>query len=230
MKITSTVSKLFLISCYLANTAYATTGSAESTPQMNQMMKYLKEHHLLADDAEISVQSKLIGFENCNDLQYDLIPEKHSDSALRLLAECHSPSAWKQLVNIKITAKQDYFVTLRSFKRGESLKASDLKQHHDPLYPPISNLMTHLDDLTDKTAAHDIKTGTILRKNDLSEALLVRRNERVKIINTHDGFSITSFGKALNNGAKHQVVKIQLDNKQFISGRVESTGTVEVKK
>ena len=54
------------------------------------------------------------------------------------------------------------------------------------------------------------------------------RYEQVKIINNSNGFSLTIFGKSLNNATKGRSVRVQLPNKQVITGKAVAAGTIEI--
>lgn len=197
---------------------------------ITQAHEYLYTNNLIPIDSDIEIGYVTEDLKNCSKIRFMLVPEKHPSTSLRVRVECMNDQPRSQILKIKIFLKKDYFVTNRAYKRGDTIQASDLTLIHDVLSSPISNLLVDTGDLVDKTVAHELKTGRILRESDFSEAVLVRRNERVKIVHLRNGFLITNFGKSLANGTKNQTIKVQLDNKQFISGKVVELATVEVKK
>lgn len=131
-------------------------------------------------------------------------------------------------LNASIKQKQHYFITRRPLKRGEIITSQDLQFTYDSNASTVTNFVKKLDELNNLAAAHDMKIGTILKQNDLIEPILVTRYEQVKIINKSNGFSISTFGKSLNNATKDHTVRVQLANKRVITGRAVATGTVEI--
>jgi flagella basal body P-ring formation protein FlgA len=193
-------------------------------------IKFLKSQTFIAKDADITIHPVVgqYNFESCKDINFSVKPNNHKSTSLRLLANCNTPDHWTIFLNATIKQKQHYFITRRPLKRGEIITTQDLQSSYDSKASTVSNVATKLEELNNLAAAHDIKIGTILRQNDLIEPILVTRYEQVKIINNSNGFSVTTFGKSLNSATKGRSVRVQLPNKQVITGKAVAAGTIEI--
>lgn len=193
-------------------------------------IKFLKSQDFIAKDAEITIHPVVSQYnlESCKDVNFSVNPDNRKSTSLRLLASCNNPQHWIIFLNATIKQKQHYFITRRPLKRSEVITTQDLQPSYDSRASTVSNVVTKIDELNNLAAAHDIKLGTILRKNDLIEPILVTRYEQVKIFNKSNGFSVTTFGKSLNNATKGRTVRVQLANKRVITGTAVAAGTIEI--
>lgn len=80
-----------------------------------------------------------------------------------------------------------------------------------------------------KEVKRTIAQGQPFYTNDLKIPDLVKRDELVTMLVSRAGFSIAAAGKALEDGARGQNIRVQnITSKQIIEGRVTSPGTVVI--
>lgn len=227
--LTATKFKYSLLDFLILLIGLSTNTYAIEKTNIDLAVDFLKSQPSISKDSEITIHP-MVGqhsLESCQDIYFSTFPY-HNSTSLRFLANCNTPQRWTIFLNATITQKQKYFITRRAIKRGEMIALKDLQANYDSKTSPASNFVTKSDEVNNLAAAHDIKIGTILRHNDLSEPILVTRYEQVKIITKSNGFSVTTFGKALNNATKGHTVRVQLSNKHVISGKAVSAGTIEI--
>lgn len=219
----------FIIISTLSINAYAELKSV-SKNNTELAIAFLKSQANIPKDSEITIHPTpgSYSLDSCQDISFSTIQNNQKSSNLRFLANCKTPQNWTLFLNATIKKKQNYFITRRHLKRGEIVSGQDLQAKYDSQASTTSNFVTQLDEVNNLAAAHDIKVGTILRHNDLSEQILVTRYEQVKIISKNNGFSVATSGKSLNNATKGHTVRVQLANKRIVSGIAVSAGTVEI--
>ena len=88
--------------------------------------------------------------------------------------------------------------------------------------------------LTDSTQAMGhhtrfaVAAGTPLRGDMLRVPHAVRQGQTVPVVSAGPGFRVSSEGRAMNNAAPGESVRVRLANGQVVTGVAQPGGTVEV--
>jgi flagellar basal body P-ring formation protein FlgA len=78
-------------------------------------------------------------------------------------------------------------------------------------------------------ARRTIAAGQPLYGQDVQRPLMVKRNQLVTLVLSRSGLAIATSGKALNDGSKGAMVRVQnMNSKQIIEGEVAADGVVRV--
>ncbi len=78
-------------------------------------------------------------------------------------------------------------------------------------------------------ARRTIAAGQPLYGQDVQKPLMVKRNQLVTLVLSRSGLAIATSGKALNDGSKGAMVRVQnMNSKQIIEGEVAADGVVRV--
>jgi len=116
-------------------------------------------------------------------------------------------------------------VPIRAIMAGEVLKAADVMVERRPKTDGIA-----IEDVLDFTARHALKPGQVIRAGDVMKRELVARNETVTIVYEAPGMVLSTRGKALDAGAKGDVINVvNIQSNRTIQGTITGPGRVNVK-
>jgi flagella basal body P-ring formation protein FlgA len=116
-------------------------------------------------------------------------------------------------------------VALRAVMQGEVLKAADVMVERRPKADAIA-----IEDVLGFTTKRAFKPGQVIRAGDVMKRDLVGRNETVTIFYEAPGMMLSTRGKALDAGAKGDVVNVlNIQSNRTIQGTVTGPGRVNVK-
>ena len=223
--------KLLIVACLmLIFLPINLSANAIKKTNFDLAIDFIKSQTLTSKDSEIIIApiSRQYNLDSCNDIAFRTIIKSHKSRGFRFSAICKHPQRWTIFLNALVKQKQCYFIIKRPIKRGEIITPQDLELTCGDNASIVTNFVKKFDETKGLVAAHDMKIGTMLRRNDLIEPILVTRSEQVKIINKNYGFLVSTFGKSLNNASKDRDVRVQLPNKQVVTGRVVGESTVEI--
>jgi len=71
-------------------------------------------------------------------------------------------------------------------------------------------------------------SGQALTSNMLRRAWRIETGQTVRVIAQGDGFSVQSAGKAMNNAALNDQIRVRLDSGQIVNGQLMDSGDVRV--
>jgi flagellar basal body P-ring formation protein FlgA len=119
-------------------------------------------------------------------------------------------------------------VAAKSIERGATISADDLTMV-DFSHQPRRLGTLEASAIVGFEAKRTIPAGQPLYGQDVQRPLMVRRNQMVTLVLSRSGLAIATSGKALNDGSKGAIVRVQnVNSKQIIEGEVASDGVVRV--
>jgi flagellar basal body P-ring formation protein FlgA len=119
-------------------------------------------------------------------------------------------------------------VTANQIERGTTISANDL------IMIDASNQLRRIGLLESNAiigleARRTIAAGQPIYGQDVQKPLLVKRNQMVTLVLSRSGLAIATSGKALNDGSKGAMVRVQnVSSKQIIEGEVAADGVVRI--
>ena len=120
-------------------------------------------------------------------------------------------------------------VLTRDIKPGETISAHDIVLTEMPSEKLGQNVLTATDDIVGRAPKRMIRAGTPLRLGDVEAPILVKKDAIVTMIMRAPGMTLTAEGRALEQGAKGDAVKIMNTNsKRTVIATVEDDGVVSV--
>jgi len=146
---------------------------------------------------------------------------------MRFLARCQDTPGWRYeyVVRARVTAM--VAVTAAPVAANETLTEAqvtierrDISNIADPVAAP--------EDAVGQMSRRMLRPGDILRSNQLSAAIVVKRGDAVTMIARRDGIEVSTAGEALDAGARGAVVRVRnAGSGQVVRMRVAGPGTVE---
>lgn len=119
-------------------------------------------------------------------------------------------------------------VTAHSLDRGSIISESDLESVDDSVLGHRVGLALYAA-LIGKELRRTIAAGQPIYNTDIKMPDLVKRDELVTMLVSHGGMTIAATGKALENGAKGNHIRVQnMTSKLIIEGEIAAPGTVVI--
>lgn len=141
---------------------------------------------------------------------------------------CDSPVTWTAYLQARVAVVADYLVAARPLRAGQVLGPADLGQRRGDLTALSDNVLT---DPTQATGHHTrvaVAAGSPLRGDMLRVPLAVRQGQNVSVLGVGAGFRVASEGRAMNNAAPGEKVRVRLADGQVVTGTAQAGGTVEL--
>lgn len=141
---------------------------------------------------------------------------------------CDSPVTWTAYVQAQVAVVADYLVAARPLRAGQVVGPADLDRRRGDLTALPDNTLT---DPTQATGHHTriaVAAGSALRGDMLRVPHAVRQGQTVPVVSAGPGFRVSSEGRAMNNAAPGESVRVRLANGQVVTGVAQPGGTVEV--
>lgn len=140
-------------------------------------------------------------------------------AAVLAIAAPSGAAAQQQTVEITVLSS--------AVKAGEIISASDLEtQAVDARKARGALAMAEIAGLE---ARRPLTAGSPVRAHDLRQPNLIKKGQAVTMVVSHGNLTIAAKGKALEDGAKGSIVRVQnITSNQVIQGEVTATGLVAV--
>ena len=142
---------------------------------------------------------------------------------------CTGASGWSIYVTADIDLYADALVVVRPLARGQMLTLQDVQVQETDisnlgfgyLYDPsqIEGLVTR----------RPVATGAVLTPSLVKAPRLIRRGDRVTLVNSNGPIRVEMLGEAMGDAAKGERVRVRtLGSKQVVEGWVISAGVINV--
>ena len=141
---------------------------------------------------------------------------------------CDSPVVWTVYLQAHVAVHGAYLVSARPLRAGQIIGHADVTTRQGDLTVLPENTLTDGTMASGHTTRFAIAAGQPLRGDMLRIPHIVRQGQNVQVISAGPGFRIASEGRALNNAAPGESVRVRLGNGQTVSGTAQSDGVVEV--
>ncbi|MFG6082818.1 flagellar basal body P-ring formation chaperone FlgA [Paracoccus litorisediminis] len=120
-------------------------------------------------------------------------------------------------------------VPTRRLAAGEIVTASDLQETRLPLALAHENILREEMDVVGKEVRRTLTAGRPVADQSLIAPRLVRKGEKIEIAYDLDGMRLTATGKAMQDGAKGESVRIlNTASNRMLSGTVVASGRVRI--
>lgn len=130
-------------------------------------------------------------------------------------------------IQVDVDVHQNVVISTRAMKRGQVLASKDITIKPSILSDEPRHALTQLSQAEGMILALPVEAEQVLTSSMIEAPVLVNRNDVVTIIATGDGFSISRQATALDKGAYGEVIRVRMDNREIITGRVTSRGMLE---
>ncbi|GKW10605.1 MULTISPECIES: flagellar basal body P-ring formation chaperone FlgA [Pectobacterium] len=132
----------------------------------------------------------------------------------------------RRFIQTEVQVTGNYVTSSRPINRGTTLTEKDIgltKGRLDLL--PLRPILT-LQGAQGAVLLRDLTPGQVITASMIRRAWVVKAGQSVQIIAQGDGFTINGEGKAMNNAAAGQAVRVRTANGQIISGITNEDGII----
>jgi flagella basal body P-ring formation protein FlgA len=149
------------------------------------------------------------------------------------IAEFRAPADEPRADRIRVAGRAHALIEVpvltRRMMPGEVIRASDISWIKMRASGSLANSATLLEDVLGRTPKRMLQPGQPIRQADVGMYSLVQRNESVTMIVRTKTMTLTVQGKALDDGAEGQTIRVQNPkSNRTVEGRVTGTGEVTV--
>lgn len=141
---------------------------------------------------------------------------------------CTSDNPWRIYVPVEIHVLAAYVVSTRPLSAGQLISATDIALHPGDLAELPQGTLTDLAQALGQISRISLPANRPLRTDMLRQPQIITQGQNVKISSGGVGFQVSSNGRALNNAATGQLVRVRLASGQTVSGVAQANGTVTV--
>ncbi|EMN5545692.1 flagellar basal body P-ring formation protein FlgA [Enterobacter cloacae] len=142
-----------------------------------------------------------------------------------VLAQC---GARRHFLPVRISAQGTWWVASQSLPGGAIVQRSDIEPVTGTLDHQPSGLIFNADAIIGQRLTRAIDAGKPLLENQLRQQWRLRAGQTVDLVTAGSGFRIRSQGKALNNAAVDDVLKVKTTGGRTVSGKVAADGQVMI--
>jgi flagellar basal body P-ring formation protein FlgA len=162
----------------------------------------------------------------CEKLETYTPPNVRAIGRTHIGVRCLEAANWNILVPVRISVIGNYVTATRSLAPGQILQPGDLAIVSGDLANLPAGTVQDSTEAIGKLLRQPLAPGQALRANQLIAPLVVRRGQSVKVTSSGTGFSIKAEGKAANNAAEGELVRVRMQSGRTISGIAQADGSI----
>jgi len=126
----------------------------------------------------------------------------------RFSAYVSTPESTPSRVTGRLQKKLNVPGTNRRILRGEVIHSEDIVWLKTPSDRVQQDIVMHPDDLIGKTPKHGIRSGAPVRNSEVQRPIMVKKGSLVTMILRTPMMTLTSQGKAIDNGSDGDVIRL----------------------
>ncbi len=114
-----------------------------------------------------------------------------------------------QRISLEVTRRHLTLVAVRPISKGGTVSHEDVEVREVFVDCREDKLVTKVDDAIGLIAAVPIREGSLIRSDEAKPALMVRRNEQVRVQALAGGIVVTTQARALEDGGEGQMIQVR---------------------
>lgn len=134
----------------------------------------------------------------------------------------------RRFIQTQVQVSGHYAVAARQLAAGEKMTQQDIKMKQGRLdtLPPGALLEPNF--AQGAVSLRQINAGQPLTRNMLRRLWIIKAGQDVQVLALGEGFNVNSNGKAMNNAAIQDNVRVRMASGQIVNGTVADDGTVHI--
>ncbi|MBN8440765.1 MAG: flagellar basal body P-ring formation protein FlgA [Thauera sp.] len=141
---------------------------------------------------------------------------------------CDSPVPWTAYQHAHVAVMAEHLVTRQPLRAAQIVGPADVELRHGDLTALPDNTLTDPSQAIGHHARYAVAAGVPLRGEMLRIPPAVIQGQAVQVTSVGPGFRIAGEGKALNNAAPGESVRVRMPNGKVVTGTARAGGSVEV--
>lgn len=134
----------------------------------------------------------------------------------------------RRFIQAQVQVMGHYLVAARGISAGSKLAAEDLKLKTGRLDTLPARTLTDSGKAIGAVSLRNISPGQPLNPVMLRRAWAIKAGQAVQVMAQGDGFNISGAGKAMNNAAAEDSVRVRMASGQIVSGIANGDGTIRI--
>lgn len=160
-------------------------------------------------------------------LQLNRDPVTGRFEAKLALSDDHASETWT--VTGAVLETREVAVLAHDVERGDAIKEKDLTLVRRPANKVGNDVIGSTSDLIGMVPRKTLRTGELIHAGDLAKPILVEKNQLISVVYISKGLSLTMRGRAQNNGAMGETIRVQNpQSKRIVEGIVSGPGQVTI--
>ncbi|WP_299595906.1 flagellar basal body P-ring formation chaperone FlgA [uncultured Microbulbifer sp.] len=209
-----------------ADQAAAKTALTTASAAAKQFLTRQSRH--LGERVEIEVQDISDHWPSCKNPTV-FLPANGKLQWGRVTVGIHCADApHTRYLQAKIRAYGHYWTAKHRIPAGAEVTESLLKKIEGEISALPRGALRKRSEIVGKVASRTLRPGSVLQQHQLKTRPLVSRRQLVTLIASGQSFRIAREGRAMDEGARGEPVRVRLPNRKVISGFVSGPGLVEV--
>ncbi|EKN5148866.1 TPA: flagellar basal body P-ring formation chaperone FlgA [Yersinia enterocolitica] len=134
----------------------------------------------------------------------------------------------RRFIQTQVQVSGHYAVAARQLAAGAKITPQDIEMKKGRLdtLPPGALLEPNF--AQGAVSLRQINAGQPLTRNMLRRLWIIKAGQDVQVLAQGEGFNVNSNGKAMNNAAIQDTVRVRMASGQIVSGTVADDGTVRI--
>ena len=142
-----------------------------------------------------------------------------------VIAQCGKQ---KKFIQVNIQAEGTWWTASRAIKPGSLIQADDITAQSGTMARLPSGVLFRKDDIVGQITTRAINTGQPIVENYLRKRWKVTAGQEVDLLAVGTGFQIRTRGKALDNAALNEALRVRTITGQIVTGKVTAEGKVGI--
>lgn len=134
----------------------------------------------------------------------------------------------KRFIQAEVRITDRYLVAARPIAADQTVSADDLAWRTGRLDRLSAVPLMDMDQAVGSISERSLGSGQPLTAAMLRRPWLVKMGQPVQVSARGTGFAVQSTGKAMNNAAVNDPLRVRMDSGQIVTGRLMADGTVHV--
>lgn len=198
--------------------------AADLNAQLSQFFKNrYGQSHQTADNLTVVIKTPEKMWPACEQPQFSLPGNSRMWGNISVAANCDQN---RRYIQVQVQVSGSYLVATRQVLRGATITASDMRLEQGRLDTLPARTLMAADQAEGAIALRDIIPGQPVTMMMMRQPWRVKAGQTVTITASGDGFNISSEGKAMNNAAALQTVRVRMNSGQIVMGKVDANGNI----
>ena len=164
---------------------------------------------------------------NCDAPRLTILNKNKQWGNLTISAKCENSTKY---IQVYVAVTGSYVVANQSIGAGALMTEQMLKMQPGRLDKLPPNIILNKSEVLNHIALRNIDNGEPIKNSMLQKNWYVKAGQTVKVIVNGEGYSITSNGKTLSNGALGELINVKLNTGNVVEGVVSEDGIIILNK
>lgn len=220
--------RIFLTAILLLILAVNTQAANSNRAVDNAAQQFLAQRSRhLGERVEVELQSTA-HWPDCQNPR-PFLPNNHQAQWGRVTLGVHcGNNKHPRYLQAQVRVFGHYWVTKEKIAVGAEITASHLRRVAGEISALPRGALKDKTEIIGQITSRPLRAGSPLQQHQLKSRPLVSRRQSVDLVASGRGFRIVREGRALDEGALGDRVRVRLPDRQIISGRITAPGEVSV--